>query len=412
MKKRYFLLNADCILVNGEQNSGIYDLTREDIIGLDPDVAAVLRLAEEGSPMDQIASLLSKDHGSVEETLKRVATHGLGRFYNRRLYIEKSKKGKRRRKGFFMAAPVIAKVFIELSCNCGLECSFCQAPKVNPCAMCSKPTAEYLDVGNLYTFLKRLLKMQCMSLVFHGGDPLAHEDNLFAMVEFCRAQGFKGQMFVITNGINLANGVIRLLGTYKVHPVIPFAGESGGLISENMLSSLAQGFQENGIEFTLTLVINSNNATSAERMRDFAKRLGAASVLETVIFDDSPNKSAKAVEALGKQIVRVSGDVFYHNAEYHPCLDGTLAVSADGRLLPCPFLTDEILGSIANPRVIDEVFETSAIDKYWGLSLSQVEGCKDCAFRYGCLDCRAVEKHLTASLYGKKICALSKWERT
>ncbi|MCL0029915.1 hypothetical protein M1O16_01450 [Dehalococcoidia bacterium] len=235
---------------------------------------------------------------------------------------------------------------------------------------------------------------------------MTREDALFAMVEWCRGQGFEGRIYVITNGTNVTSGVIRLLGAYKVHPVIPFAGERGGLISETMLRSLAQGFQENGIEFTLTLVINTDNATSAEPMRDFAKRLGAASVLETAILDDSASKSGKAVEALGKQMLRVSGEVFYHNAEYHPCLDGILAVSADGRLLPCPFLTDEVLGCTANPRVIDEVFETGAIDKYWKLSLSQVEGCKDCAFRYGCLDCRAVEKHLTGSLYGKKMCAL------
>jgi len=38
----------------------------------------------------------------------------------------------------------------------------------------------------------------------------------------------------------------------------------------------------------------------------------------------------------------------------------------------------------------------------------QVEGYRDSLFRYGCLDCRAVEKYLTGSLYGKRTCALNK----
>jgi MoaA/NifB/PqqE/SkfB family radical SAM enzyme len=396
-------------LIDGKHNWAVYDLKREDIVALEPEMAAILRLAEGGSPTHEIASLLAKDPGSVEDTLNKVAIQALGRFYNRRVYIEKDKQHRRRDTlTIFAVPPVISKCYIELACTCGLECSFCKALKVYPCGMCSKASSGQLDERNLYAFLKRLLKMQCMSLVFHGGDPLAHQDKFFSMVEFCRAQGFKGEIFVITNGTNIKGAVIRSLVSYKVHPVIPFAQEIGGLISESMLDSLAQAFWENQIKFTLTLVINSDNASSTERMRDIAERLGAMSILQTAVLDEDGNRSSEAVEALGKQMMRVSRDVFYHNAEYHPCLNGTLALSTGGRLLPCPFLTDEVLGSSANPWLVDQVFETRMIDRYWELNLSQVEGCKDCAFRYGCLDCRAVEKHLSTSLYGKRTCALNK----
>ncbi len=403
---RYFFLNADCILVDGVRNSAIYDLTRGDVVALEPDVVAVLRLAESGYPTDENASLLGKDLDSVEDTLNMVAARGLGKFYNRSVYIEKCKP-QHPAEVILMSPPVISRCYIELACACGLECSFCEAPKVYPCAMCSKASSGELDEHNLYAFLKRLLKVHCISLVFHGGDPLTHPDKLFPIIEFCRAQGFEGEIFVITNGTNIGDAVIRSLASYKVHPVIPFAQEVGGLISESMLRGLAQAFQRKQIGFTLTQVINNNNATSSERMRDFAQRLGATNILQTGVLDDDGNYSTKAVESLEKPIMRVSTDIFYHTAEFHPCLNGVLALSTAGRSLPCPFLTDEVLGSNANPRLIDEVFETRAIDSYWNLNLSQVEGCRDCAVRYGCLDCRAVERYLTGSLYGKKMCAFN-----
>jgi|GEM_PF-5260884 len=213
-----------------------------------------------------------------------------------------------------------------------------------------------------------------------------------------------------TNATSIGEPALRVLATYNVHPVIPFGGDNSGFISEDSLSNLAKQFHESRIDFSITLVISSHNATSVRRMRVFAEQLGAASVFATAILSNKQEESMTAIEALGKQMMRVSGDLFYRNREYHPCLNGTIAVAADGQLRPCPLLTCESLGSVTAPRIIDEIFETGALDKYWELSLSQIGKCKECALKFGCLDCRAVEQHLTANLYGKHLCALAKEE--
>jgi len=246
-----------------------------------------------------------------------------------------------------------------------------------------------------------------MSLVFYGGDPLVSRSKLLALIKFCRRQGFKRKIFIVTNGTCIDEAWIKLFARYKIHPVIPFMGEkNNSLIALEKLTYLTQSFHKKKIEFTLTLVIDSENVNEALEMENLTKNLGAKSILKTVILDNDESKSMETLRILGKQMIRITPDVFYHNMENHPCLDGTLAVSAEGNLLPCPSLKDEIFGNITYPRCIDEIFESRIIDKYWGLTLSQIERCKECEFRFGCLDCRAVEKTLTGSLYGKKLCQI------
>ena len=100
-------------------------------------------------------------------------------------FMTRECKGERRQasRSGFSDLPVISSCIIQLSGNCGLDRSFYHSPKVNPCAMCAKATADCPDVGSVYTFLERVFKMRCMSLVFHEGDLLTREDALFAMVE-------------------------------------------------------------------------------------------------------------------------------------------------------------------------------------------------------------------------------------
>jgi radical SAM protein with 4Fe4S-binding SPASM domain len=408
MSYRYFFLNSESIIVNGRQTTAIYDLTKGDIIALEHEMATVLQLAEAGFTIEQIASLLKGEIVSVKSIFKRVETLGLGRFYDRRLYIEKSKEGKLPRGLNTMRTPIIRRLFIELSSECGLGCTFCQTPKLNQCAMCSMPIAvAHTHTGYLYSFLERILKVSCVSLIFRGGDPLVQRVEFFELVKFCRELGFKGQIFVITNGTAIDGVSIAYMQSYGVHPVIPFTGDNSGLISDQMLRKLVQTMERGQIKFTLALLTSCETAENAEFLKKWGKQLGAVNVNQVILMDVlSHRRNDRIEQAFGKQISRISGPLFYHNAEFHPCLHGTLAVSADGMLMPCPFLRAESLGTISDPLIIDEGFETEKIDKYWQISLSQIEGCRECAFRYGCLDCRAVERALTGSIYDKKICSL------
>ncbi len=360
---------------------------------------------ESGNRISETANFLGMTSHTVEGVLNKVAAHGLGKFYSRRIYLE---KGQKQREPFYerKAPPVITKCYIEFPGSCDLGCHFCESPKLYPCTMCSKSCENPCQKDLVYGFLSRLFKMQCRAIIFHGGDPFLNKERLFPLVEFCRREGFSGEILVITNATHIGEAELKWLKHYRVHPVIPIALESEtGLGMKEQLLPLTQILHQQDIEFSLTFVINGDNPNSACEMRH-AERFGARHIWRTVYVDTPERKPIEGIRSLGKQFLRTTETVFRHNANYHPCLHGTLAVSVSGNLLPCPFLKDEVLGHITEPWLIDRIFETRLIDKYWRMPLSKVDKCKDCAFRYGCLDCRAIEKQLSGSLYGKLLCPM------
>jgi len=401
---QYFQLTRLCILAEGKIHPAIYNLETGDMVALERHVADVLSLAESGAPVDEIAHSLSTETRSVERVLSDVADRGLGSFFERRVFVEKYKDGHWTTERFVAPHPVISSCYIELPSSCDLGCGFCTLPKISPCAMCSEDVAGPVEMPALQTFLRRLFHMKCVALVFHGGDPFQAPHELFAIVEFCRAEGYDGSIYVTTNGIRLDVKMIDTLAHYGIHPIIPFGAEESGLIGERDLTRLSGLLHEKGVDFSLTVVINSGNTRDGQSMRDFVEGLGARRVRQTTVLESNAPTSEDITRILRKRMMRVTPSVFYHNAEHHPCLHQTLAVSADGNVLPCPFLKDEILGTITDARVIDEIFESKAIDRYWSMSLCKIQVCRDCGFRYGCSDCRAVEKQLTGDLYGKTLC--------
>jgi radical SAM protein with 4Fe4S-binding SPASM domain len=401
---RYFQLSRSCILVEGKIHPAIYNLETGDIVALERHVADVLSLAESRVPVDGIAHSLSTETRSVERVLSDVADRGLGSFFERRVFVEKYKDGRWTTERFVIPPLVISACYIELPSSCNLECGFCTLPKISPCAMCSDGVPGPVEIPPLRTFLRRLFHMKCEALVFHGGDPLFSLHEFLSMAEFCRAEGFRGAIYVTTNGVRLDSKMIDTLAHYGIHPVIPVGAEGSNLIDKGDLVRLSGLLRKKGVDFSLTVVINSGNTCDGQSMKDFAEGLGAKRVRQTTVLESDALASEDITRILRKRMMRVPPSVFYHNAEHHPCLHQTLAVSVDGNVLPCPFLEDEVLGNIRNPRVIDEVFESKAINQYWRMSLSQIQLCRDCGFRYGCSDCRAVEKQLTGDLHGKVLC--------
>ena len=90
---------------------------------------------------------------------------------------------------------------------------------------------------------------------------------------------------------------------------------------------------------------------------------------------------------------------FFHQAgQYNPCWRGEIAVATDGSIYPCVFSRTFSLGSLVTEQlktVLDRLSRT-----YWTITLEQVETCRDCEFRYACMDCRALSINTGKGLYG------------
>lgn len=402
LREQYFFLNREWIFVKGKDTSAIYNLFNGDIVTLDKQRTNIIMLSESGSTIYEIAKTLSTSEGEVKEVLKSMLS--MGKFYDRKVYIEKyKKKSLLDLNDFIRNPPVISKVFLELPGSCEMNCSFCNLPKNFPCLICSKNLDNFDFVGEntLKSFLSRLLKLDCKNLIFHGEDPIASKETLFSIIDFCRRQGYKGKILVIINGIHIDNEITKLLNRYQVSLLIPlfhfhsegyFITTGSNKVFEKIKHSL-DFIHQKSIPFALNIIVNDCNVNNIEEMENFARSFEPENIFTTLILYNNEIQSPKVSEIVKREmLIRITPDTFYNNVYHHPCLHGTLAVSVEGNLLPCPFLKDEILGNIGEDRIIDRIFETREIDRYWDMSLSNFAKCNECEFRFGCIDCYAAEQ--------------------
>ena len=76
----------------------------------------------------------------------------------------------------------------------------------------------------------------------------------------------------------------------------------------------------------------------------------------------------------------------------HTCLHGKLAVGADGLVRPCVMYRFPV-GTWQDVQLCGL---NNVMNDIWHLTKDKIEGCRDCAMRYACFDCRV---H-ASSIYG------------
>lgn len=85
----------------------------------------------------------------------------------------------------------------------------------------------------------------------------------------------------------------------------------------------------------------------------------------------------------------------YRNAEFYKmsqdhnsCLYKKVSLDKDGNVRNCPSMFEKYDLS----EGLEKITKSPAFRKYWNITKKDVEDCKDCEFRFNCLDCRAHTK--------------------
>jgi len=94
------------------------------------------------------------------------------------------------------------------------------------------------------------------------------------------------------------------------------------------------------------------------------------------------------------------------SAKYHDCLAGTVAVTADGFVLPCPLLRNTIIGDLREKSFKWIVGKSKKLREFWSMTKDKIEGCSTCPFRYVCHDCRALEYQASGDIRGIEYCPM------
>ncbi|KPU64030.1 Fe-S oxidoreductase [Thermococcus sp. EP1] len=97
--------------------------------------------------------------------------------------------------------------------------------------------------------------------------------------------------------------------------------------------------------------------------------------------------------------------VYTPTPEYHPCLSGTLAITGEGFVLPCPLLRNFIGGNIKQ-MTLKQILRKRKLKRFWKLKKASLEACNGCPFAPICHDCRALEYRASGDIYGIEYCPL------
>jgi SPASM domain peptide maturase of grasp-with-spasm system len=164
----------------------------------------------------------------------------------------------------------------------------------------------------------------------------------------------------------------------------------------------------------LELIIGFQPELTIDSLVEFCRR---HQVISRVIVHSSPHRSLAMAGSLPISIVfdphsvtqdscgeiapgyfSVSLQHFTEALRFNTCLNRKISVAADGEIRHCPSMEDS-LGNIRHTSLASVVNDPRLV-KISQITKDQVEGCRDCEFRYVCTDCRAYTRE-SGNLYSK-----------
>lgn len=422
--QKYFRLNPECHFIKGDNRSAIYNLLSGDIISIESSKTKILIACEKGKSVEDIInSTESISKKECVDFLEKLIEKKAGSFYKKNIYVKKY--GDRDPwRSFSPVPPVLYLGFIEFTNICELECFFCRDDGIQPfykgCMGCKKwliDVEKQLRIKDWGKVLSQLNDLGCRDLMIVGGNPFLAENKLKGIIKQIRSLNFQ-RVFISTNGIFLSENTIKFLKKYLIYPVIQvfsyeskeyelITGKSGGF---DILINNLRRLKENDLKFSITILVSHITQYNIEKIRKFFEGFSPENIFFNYLYPTSKNLSDFTSEYTEKLVIskknipRTSLEDFSRKRDYHPCLNGKIAITAEGNILPCIMMRDEIIGNIKDSS-LQEFFADKKVDLYWELCKEKVDICKECEYRYACPDCRPLEKNATSNLYKNKYCA-------
>lgn len=400
-KDKFFFLNREYIFCKGKQNFAVYDLFKGNIIALDQYIGIVVDMAEQGNTISEISDKSGLKRSMVINCLDQLKNNNIGEYYSNRIFIEKYRTGN----SLFtrtLQPVVIHSAYIEMPGQCTLDCGLCDYPTLFQCNSCKRASTNF-DLDNVNLFFDRVSRINCHNVIIHGGDPLTNPENVFSFAQRCRVKNYNGTISIITNGTQLNETLMQKCKDYQIHLVIPLFSPlyPNELQYFQVIPKLAVKY---GVSFTIATTLSEKDVQKQQEIDAYINQFHPLSKSIALVYNEKPHLEDTVFDTHACNPLRVSAIMLDHMKRAHPCLWGTIALTASGDILPCPYLSGEIVGNVNESYWFERMFEDNVIYDYWELPISSLEMCSDCAFRYGCNDCRAFEKTISGDLYGKVSC--------
>ncbi|MHA1368953.1 MAG: radical SAM protein [Promethearchaeota archaeon] len=405
--------SGNCFLVEGYIKYTIHDFKKNVMHWVSPANAEIFKTC------DEKPTTRNKIYEHVRE---KYPSYSLDQFNEDFKYLKENgliKRGvlrfgtlKSRRKKIDISKSRISTFWCEITARCNQKCIHCYASacdrehhgmpaagsdgnaSMNPGDNSRDlPPSFWLDV------IDQVAAINPKCLQFIGGEPLVYENfwdlvqhavscKKFEMIEiFTNCTLFKPEDFeyLKEHGIHVATTIYS--NRPEIHDKI--TGVAG---SFKRTWRSVENLIKREIPLRVACVVTSINEPYIDELKEFMKNHG----IDDFGFDEMrpigrADESRKYLPSRTRHLDDIPNPPswwdFWFRHEMNSCWGHTACMRHDGILIPCIFARDIELGD-AKKEKISEILNNKTALKIRKITMDDVEKCKDCEFRYCCLDCR------------------------
>lgn len=375
-------------LVDGVNRSAVYDLNKGIAWPATPFEVQLLKYLS----LNNVSDRKINKNPLYTKTLVAMRRKGwleLGSPVRRSLSIERGCVEK--------SASHLHNVWLELTRSCNLTCQHCYAessPRVD--------RSNELSDDQWLEIVLRLLDCGVETITLIGGEPTIRMGLCERIAEVIAGSKCKPNLRIFSNfAIPAVSDRLRSFAlNYGVELGTALYGNNAELHdgmtgvkgSWERALGLIRSCASDGIDVFVGLYLDfSKHDVDIEGIESWLKSSGVSSfkILPPSEVGRGSSKSwtPQFKKNSNQKIFHFDVSRFAISLHSHNCFYDHIAIQPDGNIAPCIMMRGP---GYANAKLMDfyELEENPAYQQMRGLSKDEIEGCRDCEFRYACFDCR------------------------
>ncbi|MDD5760611.1 MAG: radical SAM protein [Candidatus Pacebacteria bacterium] len=296
-------------------------------------------------------------------------------------------------------------LWIEVTDVCNQFCLHCYTS--------SNKRGSFLEKRKLEEIIHQASELEFEQVQFTGGEPLLYP-KIWEIIEYVRRFYTIHVVELYTNLTLLQDEDIELLKKYQVKIATTLLGScadihdycTGVSGSFDLLLRNLRKIRDKEIEFRIGVIRLAENQNDMESIERLIRQEKFISPIESFSPDDVRlvGRGSKCVDLSSDQTWQPYFHInpeYFHMAHYwNTCWGGELAITSKGEVLPCIFARKQVLGNIYSQN-LKQIIKSPKTQRLWKITSDKIEKCRDCEYRYACMDCRVLSVEAGRGLFGK-----------
>lgn len=383
-------INKNVVYVKGASQGAIYNFNSGHVFSINGEACHIIDRLINNEPLknDEIKYLkLLENKGLLDHQ------------YNIAEYLPEEKEFKN-----------LKLAWLEITQACNMKCLHCYEGNIHI------QSKAILSLEKWFDIIDQLKELKTERVVVIGGEPTINP-NVIEILKYLSNKGIPTTLFtnayfdnedlrkvIIENNIKLK---ISLYGhNSQIHDSITTISGSFDKLLKNI-----NFFLEKNVDISIAVTLMKENEKFAKEIEEFILSLKISQYKFDVIrqvycgtqYEHNPTDANILNYCKRTQpSFKTSKEKFDKNLTKNSCWYQKLVITEEGKILPCVFERNMILGNVNTNDLLD-IINGQQIQNLWNLDYSKIEVCKDCEYRFACNDCRPLAFSKSGNLYEKNI---------